>query len=41
MPVIERVRTELVVIHSYAHDPWDAHTTGEWWPRDCVALTTP
>jgi AraC family transcriptional regulator len=40
MPVVERARTALVVVHSFSHAPTDARASCEWWPRSCVAFTT-
>lgn len=40
MVVVERVRTDVVAIHSFAHSPGDARVACEWWSRSCVAFTT-
>lgn len=40
MAVVERARTDLVAIHSFAHSPGDAYVACEWWSRSCVAFTT-
>lgn len=39
MLVVERARTDLVELHTFAHTPTDHHVANEWWPRSCVAFT--
>jgi AraC-like DNA-binding protein len=40
MPMLERVRTDQVVVGSFCHEPGEAATSVEWWPASCIAFTT-
>jgi AraC-like DNA-binding protein len=40
VPDIERARTGLVVVESFAHAPGEPLVATEWWPRGCIAFTT-
>jgi len=40
MPLLERVRTEQVVVGWFCHEPADPVTSVEWWEHACIAFTT-
>lgn len=40
MPLLERVRTEQVVVGSFCHEPDDPATSVEWWHHACISFTT-
>lgn len=39
MPLLERVRTDQVVVGSFYHKPGEPATSVEWWQKPCVAFT--
>lgn len=39
MPLLERMRTDQVVIGSFVHEPCEPAAAVEWWQRGCVAFT--
>jgi AraC-like DNA-binding protein len=39
MPLLERMRTDQVVIGSFVHEPCEPAAAIEWWERCCVAFT--
>jgi AraC-like DNA-binding protein len=40
MPMLERVRTDKVVVGSFCHEPGEPATAVEWWQEPCIAFTT-
>jgi AraC-like DNA-binding protein len=40
MPVLERVRTDKVVVGSFFHEPDERAAAIEWWRKPCIAFTT-
>lgn len=39
MPLLERVRTDRVLVGYFRHDPDEAATSLEWWQEPCIAFT--
>jgi len=40
MPVLERARTDEVIVGSFSHEPGERTTAVEWWHEPCIAFTT-
>jgi AraC family transcriptional regulator len=40
MPVLERARTDEVVVGSFSHEPGEPAALVEWWQEPCIAFTT-
>lgn len=40
MPILERVRTDQVVVGSFCHEPGEPAASVEWWQEPCIAFTT-
>ena len=39
VPMLERVRTDQVVVGFFCHEPGEAATSVEWWQEPCIAFT--
>jgi AraC-like DNA-binding protein len=40
MPMLERVRTDEVVVGSFFHEPGESAAAVEWWREPCIAFAT-
>jgi hypothetical protein len=39
VPMLERVRTDQVVVGFFCHEPGEPATWVEWWQEPCIAFT--